>query len=480
MDAIHRTNKVWLSLLALALLAGPAAAATNCPTWWDNVIETNVAPNDFAPATQGQLKWVATNAFVELESNLPGGAGDHVRALVSGFPANNNYLAVNLGQLKCVATSFYDRLIEVGFATTYPWTTNTTADDSDFAVANLGQLKNVFNFSLSRVYADSGIMTGCVVRTWYNVATTNRVTPTLRDGGFEQSTANGTFPDSGYWAPFTSGGEAGAVCSSNARYTGTRGLWNYTGNSPAQNYSAPFQTNNTLPGDVWIASAYVRQTSSWVPGTKGFVRLKFLNSLGGDPGWIVDSPTQVTFQNQNWTYCSVTGTAPSGAYFVRMEMMIEKPSSSYGVAVVNFDHCYLQQCNGFLSMADYANFGEMPEGSYSFRTFAVNQAGWGVFRTNGTINLSAYTNGYLKFWLKSCASSRVEIATVTGITTNKSTVGGFSNTIAGGSAQWQMKSIPVNAMTNVNLSRVASPFMFTDMGVTNSSFVDCVYWVKAP
>ena len=37
-----------------------------------------------------------------------------------------------------------------------------------------------------------------------------------------------------------------------------------------------------------------------------------------------------------------------------------------------------------------------------------------------------------------------------------------------------------NPSANVNLSRVVSPFMFTDMGVTNQSFVDCVYWVKTP
>ena len=47
-----------------------------------------------------------------------------------------------------MAKPFYDRLIEVGMATNYPWTA-ATGDDSDFGAANLGQLKNVFDFDLT-------------------------------------------------------------------------------------------------------------------------------------------------------------------------------------------------------------------------------------------------------------------------------------------------------------------------------------------
>jgi hypothetical protein len=148
MEASRKTNVAWLIGLFLVLEVISACAATNYPTWWSNVIDTN-APNDFAPATQGQLKWIATNAFVEMESNLSGGAGPYVRELVAGFSASNNFYALNLGQLKCTAASFYDRLIAVGYTNSYPWTMNTTLDDSDFAVANLGQLKNVFGFDLA-------------------------------------------------------------------------------------------------------------------------------------------------------------------------------------------------------------------------------------------------------------------------------------------------------------------------------------------
>ena len=146
MDASHNANVPWLIGLLFVLAVSPASAATDHPAWWSNVVDKTAATNDFAPATQGQLKWIATNAFAELETCLPGGAGPYVRELVAGFSASNNFCPVNLGQLKYVAKPFYDRLIALGYTNSYPWTTNTTMDDSDFAVANLGQLKNVFSF----------------------------------------------------------------------------------------------------------------------------------------------------------------------------------------------------------------------------------------------------------------------------------------------------------------------------------------------
>ncbi len=144
------------------------------PAWWsDRNVTTGDADNDYAAANAGQLKWFATNAFDELDENLPGGAGAAVEALVEGFTASNNYAIVNLGQLKSVAQPFYDRLIAEGVATQYPWT-ETADDDMDYAVANLGQMKAVFNFELSGDldtdgdglpdYAETG--TGIFVSPW--------------------------------------------------------------------------------------------------------------------------------------------------------------------------------------------------------------------------------------------------------------------------------------------------------------------------
>ena len=70
-------------------------------------------------------------------------------SLISGFTASNNYYGVNVGQLKNVAQPFWARLIEEGYTNSPPWTTNTTADDMDYAAVNIGQVKNAFSFDIS-------------------------------------------------------------------------------------------------------------------------------------------------------------------------------------------------------------------------------------------------------------------------------------------------------------------------------------------
>ena len=125
--------------------------ASDYPSWWTNrnVIINTASTNDWAAANLGQLKWFATNAYDELESKLPGGAGTNISVMVSGFSLSNNEVAINIGQLKNVSAPFWSRLIEINYTNSYPWTTNTTADDKDYSAANIGQLKNVFSFELA-------------------------------------------------------------------------------------------------------------------------------------------------------------------------------------------------------------------------------------------------------------------------------------------------------------------------------------------
>ena len=59
-----------------------------------------------------------------------------------------DYCVVNLGQVKNVAKPFYDRLIQIGYSTAYPWTTSTTPA-SDYQMAAIGQVKNLFTFDFS-------------------------------------------------------------------------------------------------------------------------------------------------------------------------------------------------------------------------------------------------------------------------------------------------------------------------------------------
>jgi len=140
------------------LLGVMTATQAQAPSWWSdrNVINTEAVPNDFAPINQGQLKWLATQLAAELDYDLPdiGGAGSSVTALVASFSPTNNYLPVNLGQLKNVAQPFYDRFWALtltncypsGAGQPYPWSNSTNAPN-DYAPANIGQAKWVFSFN---------------------------------------------------------------------------------------------------------------------------------------------------------------------------------------------------------------------------------------------------------------------------------------------------------------------------------------------
>ncbi|MCX7590569.1 MAG: hypothetical protein N2255_02965 [Kiritimatiellae bacterium] len=141
----------WGVVLLLPVFIHPASWVTmadSYPNWWRtrNVV-TDEKPNDFAAANQGQLKWIATNAYAELELRLPRGAGEELGALICALSATNNFAAVNAGQLKHLARLFYDRLIAEGWTDRYPWSPSS-ADDADFSTVNIGQLKNLFAFDL--------------------------------------------------------------------------------------------------------------------------------------------------------------------------------------------------------------------------------------------------------------------------------------------------------------------------------------------
>ena len=132
------------------LLVTSAVYAFSAPSWWAsrNVIDEAAVTNDFSVAIQGQLKWIATNAYDELELHLPDGAKASLETTIFEFSSSNNLDVVNLGQLKNLATLFYDRLIQEGYTDDYPWTSATT-DDVDFAAANIGQIKQVFNIDIT-------------------------------------------------------------------------------------------------------------------------------------------------------------------------------------------------------------------------------------------------------------------------------------------------------------------------------------------
>ena len=145
----------------------PKAPSNTAPSWSNGDYP---APDDYAVANVGQLKQMATKAAAELNAQLPGGAttgtaaGPAINALIArwnaeplpGTPARDDYAALTLGQLKNVAKLFYDQLIAVHFTDHYPWDASGLPAD-DYAVANVGQLKCLFNFDVSYSTLNDGL-----------------------------------------------------------------------------------------------------------------------------------------------------------------------------------------------------------------------------------------------------------------------------------------------------------------------------------
>lgn len=136
-----------LLLIVLCFILPLSAFAT--PDWWlfRGVVDTNALPNDYAPVIRGQLCWLAGQAGAELDTRLPGGANDAIRAGLTNLMAGDPGGLVNQGQLKQVLAPYYQRLIEEGVVADYPWT--PFGVQADYTPVNIGQAKQAFDFQLS-------------------------------------------------------------------------------------------------------------------------------------------------------------------------------------------------------------------------------------------------------------------------------------------------------------------------------------------
>ncbi|EDY17948.1 hypothetical protein CfE428DRAFT_4687 [Chthoniobacter flavus Ellin428] len=128
-------------------------------------------PDDFSVANLGELKQIATQAAAEFNAHFPGGAGADINNLVNEWlqPNSNtdDFSALNQGQLKAVAKLFYDRLTSRKWVLAYPWNDPaTTRDGDDYAVANVGQIKNLFSFDLVTDSNNDGIPDWVVSAGW--------------------------------------------------------------------------------------------------------------------------------------------------------------------------------------------------------------------------------------------------------------------------------------------------------------------------
>jgi hypothetical protein len=180
-------------LHSLAIIAGCSVlfaltAFAADPSWWsspgsgtqgavvaqqvvtnDGIVSTNYITNNYAVVVQGQLKQFTARAVDELNSNLTGGAGSNLNNLVHGWAqdyATNNYsdptnayapynprdfTVMTAGQLKYVGNMVWTQLVAGGYTNALPAWLDTNSSDNQ--LANVGQLKQVFDFDLSSTEA---------------------------------------------------------------------------------------------------------------------------------------------------------------------------------------------------------------------------------------------------------------------------------------------------------------------------------------
>lgn len=152
-----------------ARAALPTSSYTTVPQWWQRrqITADQASPDDFGLLNQGQLKQMALAAFVELEEILPGGSGTALTQLLDQWTQvgedgvrvprltseTDDFAIVNLGQLKETARLFYDRLAQEGLVRARPW---GWVEQDDFAPVNVGQAKAVFAFE-TNLNADANL-----------------------------------------------------------------------------------------------------------------------------------------------------------------------------------------------------------------------------------------------------------------------------------------------------------------------------------
>ena len=160
-----------------------ATLAATQPAWWgsgEHAILNGHPANNHGTANLGQAKHMAASAIEALREVAPVVAGN-IEADLAGTvdlavpnPKTPEWLAQQqgalvIGQLKALATPFYDRLHSVApewleqqraaagsqhTGTHLPWTPDTT-DDANTSPANIGQLKAVFALDFATLPAAS-------------------------------------------------------------------------------------------------------------------------------------------------------------------------------------------------------------------------------------------------------------------------------------------------------------------------------------
>lgn len=197
---IETTSRLlWITLLTSMTSAWVRA---DPPAWWSDgnppAWNQNAEPNNKGPASIGQAKWMASEALRALQvvdptlaatirndltlpqPNPAGGSYPSILDFSVPNPKSPEWIESQkapllIGQLKAIVSPFYARLnaVSPSYSTwlsaerttngtnipgsIFPWTT-TTDDDTNKAIATIGQLKAVFSLrfeSLPPAFVDS-------------------------------------------------------------------------------------------------------------------------------------------------------------------------------------------------------------------------------------------------------------------------------------------------------------------------------------
>lgn len=142
-----KKRTIWLTLAILSL---PLTAQQS---WWPTTDQDSTQDDDnYATANLGQLKNMTLHAAEHFEDNnveIPAEIQNMLEAWLDENNQTNNHLEANLGQLKNISTPFWSTLIDLGQKqlSDIPWTADPS-DDDNTAIANIGQLKSAFNFTI--------------------------------------------------------------------------------------------------------------------------------------------------------------------------------------------------------------------------------------------------------------------------------------------------------------------------------------------
>ena len=175
-----------MALMTIAFGALAFSLEASQPAWWTSrgAVNTNTK-NDNLAINESQLKQFTQKAVLELNADLTnnGGAGPTLNAMVTAWsndyqtngyshtnPKPTDLHAVNVGQLKYIARLVYGQLSAAGYTGLQPaWIVQNT--NTDNYVANIGQLKTVFDWDLSAAPAPVTNLTATASTTSYSKLT---------------------------------------------------------------------------------------------------------------------------------------------------------------------------------------------------------------------------------------------------------------------------------------------------------------------